>query len=283
MDEDMWLHPATQRNLGVLRGFGNLILEVAMGELASGLFGPGRMLEPEQILAAIEAKLLGKQLLAGKKVLVTAGPTYESIDPVRFIGNHSSGKMGIAIAKACSDAGADVTLVLGPTAVQVPPSVMVVRVQSAQEMYDAAISAFATCHLAVMAAAVADYRPASVAQEKIKKAGETLTLHLVKTPDILKACGVFKKADQILMGFALETNNEAENALKKLHEKNADFIVLNSLANADAGFGTDTNKVTIFGKSEPPTDLPLMQKAAVAEHLVQMVARRFIDLKNVQF
>ncbi|TAD83818.1 MAG: bifunctional phosphopantothenoylcysteine decarboxylase/phosphopantothenate--cysteine ligase CoaBC [Bacteroidetes bacterium] len=283
MDEDMWLHPSTQANLLRLKGFGNKVLDVETGELASGLFGPGRMAEPEEILSALNELLAKRAILAGKKALVTAGPTYEPIDPVRFIGNHSSGKMGIEIAAALAAAGADVTLVLGPVDLQPPVGVQVIKVTTAQEMYDAAMACFPHCQLTVMAAAVADYRPAVVAAEKIKKAtnvsGEDmLTINLVRNPDILKACGQMKQDHQLLVGFALETNNEEENALKKLQEKNADFMVLNSLRDADSGFGTDTNQVTIYSKHLPAQRWPLQQKKALAGQLVEMLA---LHLPNV--
>jgi phosphopantothenoylcysteine decarboxylase/phosphopantothenate--cysteine ligase len=273
MDEDMWLHPATQKNLATLKAYGNTVLDVEIGELASGLFGPGRMAEPEDILSAITRFLMQKQVLAGVKALVTAGPTYEPIDPVRFIGNHSSGKMGIEIAAALHAAGADVTLVLGPSSQALPHGVKVISVTTAQEMYDATLSHFTDCHLAVMAAAVADYRPAQTAPEKIKKSkDDTMTMALVKNPDILKACGQLKQAHQLLVGFALETNNEFDNALKKLHEKNADFMVLNSLRDAGSGFGTDTNKVTVFSRHQDPLHWDLQQKSALATQLVSLLA-----------
>jgi phosphopantothenoylcysteine decarboxylase / phosphopantothenate---cysteine ligase len=273
MDEDMWMHPTTKRNLSTLEGFGNRVLSVGTGELASGLFGAGRMLEPDQILEAIVQQLGQHGVLAGKTAMVTAGPTYENIDPVRFVGNYSSGKMGIEIAHALSLAGARVTLVLGPTNAAVPAGINVVSVQTASQMHDAALALFPTCDIAVMAAAVADYRPADVATDKIKKHDDEIVLRLIKNPDILKACGRIKTARQLLVGFALETQDEALNAQTKLNEKRADFIVLNSLRHAHSGFGTDTNQVTIFSKTDAPEPWPLQSKAAVAHQLVQLLAK----------
>ena len=249
MDEDMWKHPSTVSNLARLESYGNRVIPSEVGELASGLFGQGRMAEPETVVEALEA-LLGKSgELAGRKALVTAGPTYEAIDPVRFIGNHSSGKMGVALARALQQRGAEVCLVLGPVGkLSLPEGMEVVRVQSAAEMYEAAVKRFPETDIAVMAAAVADYAPKTVASEKIKKKADEWTLEMVKTPDILKTLGGMKRAGQCLVGFALETTDEEENARKKLESKNADWIVMNSLRDAGAGFGHDTNKVTVFGK-----------------------------------
>lgn len=249
MDEDMWHHPATRYNLERVAGYGNKVIPVANGELASGLFGEGRMAEPEDIVEYLTYDVFRGDALAGKKVLVTAGPTYEPIDPVRFIGNHSSGKMGFAIARALYAQGAEVHLVTGPTALKVNCSgIQVTSVSTAREMFDACIKAFDTTDIAILSAAVADYRPAVVAAEKIKKTEGELHLQLVKTDDILKSLGSLKQPGQIVVGFALETNNEIENAQQKLVSKNADLIVLNSLRNKEAGFGVDTNQVTIFGK-----------------------------------
>ena len=278
MDEDMWHHPTTKRNIETLRSFGNIVLPTNNGELASGLFGEGRMAEPEEIISFLENFFTTKsKKLIGMKALITAGPTYEAIDPVRFIGNHSSGKMGIEIAKAMAEAGAETTLILGPSSILVPTVINTIRVTSALEMYNIAINLFPNSDLAVMAAAVADYRPASISEEKIKKGNdENLNIELVKNPDILKSCGAMKKAGQVLMGFALETNNEKDNAIKKLYEKNADFIVLNSLRDLQSGFGTDTNKVTVFGKDGFETSLSLQQKSQVAQQLVEILTAKLL-------
>lgn len=270
MDEDMWKHPSTRQNIRSLKAFGNRIIEVGKGELASGLFGEGRMAEPDAILADIQAFFV-QGPLDGARALVTAGPTYEAIDPVRFIGNHSSGKMGIAIAQALQSAGANTTLVLGPSVEAVPEGINIIRVQSANEMFEACKNLFPEMDIAVMSAAVADYRPKNAAVDKIKKADSPMHLELELNPDILKYCGSIKAANQILMGFALETSNEAENARKKLVSKNADFIVMNSLKDSDAGFGTSTNKVTIFERNGEVVDLPLQSKAELAEQLVQRI------------
>ncbi|RYY58712.1 MAG: bifunctional phosphopantothenoylcysteine decarboxylase/phosphopantothenate--cysteine ligase CoaBC, partial [Chitinophagaceae bacterium] len=229
MDEDMWHHPATKINLDKLKTYGNLLIPVDKGELASGLFGDGRMAEPEAIVEYL-VKSFGEQPLKGKKALVTAGPTYEAIDPVRFIGNHSSGKMGIAIAQELAGSGADVTLVLGPTEVDFPAGNMTVKkVTSAEEMFVACNEVFDEMDLAVMSAAVADYTPVTKAEQKIKKAEESFSLDLTRTKDILKTLGSRKKKGQVLVGFALETVNEKQFARDKLENKNADLIVLNSL------------------------------------------------------
>lgn len=271
MDEDMWKHGTTKKNIDRLISYGNKLIKVNSGELASGLVGEGRMAEPEEILQEIQAYFT-KGKLFGLKAVITAGPTYEPIDPVRFIGNHSSGKMGVEIATAFQLAGAETTLVLGPTNIKVPEGIKVVKVQTAQQMFDATVQLFDEIDIAVMAAAVADYRPKEVAEEKIKK-GETegFTIELVKNPDILKHCGSIKKPNQLLVGFALETNNEEANAQKKLVGKNADMIVLNSLNDAEAGFGTDTNKVTIFEKNGNIHRLPLQSKKQVATSIVDLI------------
>lgn len=270
MDEDMWHHPSTQQNIRTLKTFGNKILQVGKGELASGLVGEGRMAEPEDILGEIQSFFV-QGPLEGTRALVTAGPTYEAIDPVRFIGNHSSGKMGIAIAEALAAAGANTTLVLGPSNEKVPMGIDLIRVKSAREMFEACAEIFPKADIAVMAAAVADYRPKNVASDKIKKAENAMTLDLELNPDILKYCGSIKTPQQILVGFALETNNEAANAIKKLESKNADFIVMNSLKDSDAGFGTSTNKVTIFERNGAVVDLPLQSKTELAENLIQRI------------
>lgn len=274
MDEDMWLHPATKRNLEKLRFYGNTIISPVHGELASGLVGEGRMAEPHDIVQFTNDFLnnRGKQPLKGKKALVTAGPTYERIDPVRFIGNFSTGKMGAAIAEALADQGAQVTLVLGPSAVDVHhANVHVKRVESAAEMYEACTQVFPDTDIAVMSAAVADYTPAEVADSKIKKQEGTLDIKLDKTKDILAELGSRKAAGQMLIGFALETDNEEANARKKLKGKNADLIVLNSLKDEGAGFAHNTNKVTLLGRDDYKKELPLMDKKDVAHHLVQYI------------
>ncbi len=267
MDVDMWKHPATRRNLDLLLSDGVHLLEVEQGELASGLHGAGRMAEPENIVQALTGFFSTKLLLKGKKALVTAGPTYEPIDPVRFIGNHSSGKMGIALAEALAELGAEVALVLGPTSRQPPVSagIRIHRVTTAIEMQLACQQLFPSADIAVLAAAVADYRPARVATQKIKKTEKAFTLSLEKNPDILKELGRQKKAGQILAGFALETENEESNALQKLKSKHLDLIALNSLKEKGAGFNADTNKVTLYRPSGEKTPLPLLPKTEVAK------------------
>ena len=276
MDEDMWHHPATQQNLQRLQSFGNTIIPVDHGELASGLFGDGRTAEPEAIIKFLDDNFFLEQSLRDKKALVTAGPTYEAIDPVRFIGNHSSGKMGIAIAKELSRRGADVSLVLGPTSQKIAANgIRLIRVNSAEEMYNACHEAFGKTDLAVMSAAVADYTPVNKAAQKIKKTENNLTLELTKTKDILKSLGAIKTKNQVLVGFALETMNEKEYAQKKLVEKNADLIVLNSLNDSGAGFGHDTNKVTIFKKSGEEVQFETKSKDEVAKDIVDVIIKSF--------
>ena len=271
MDEDMWHHPATQSNVDIIKSFGNTIIPVESGELASGLIGEGRMAEPQTIVNALNNFFLSSKELAGKKVLVTAGPTYEAIDPVRFIGNHSSGKMGVAIANEFQKRGAEVTLVLGPSSISTMPNMNVVRVQSAAEMFEACSNIFGTMDIAVMSAAVADYTPAIVAEEKIKKSTDRFSIELKKTKDILKHLGEIKKEKQLLIGFALETQDEKKYALKKLSEKNTDLIVLNSLNDTGAGFGFDTNKITIFDKSGREYQFNTKSKTAVAIDIVNTI------------
>lgn len=275
MDEDMWKHPATQENLSKLKSFGHHIISVEKGELASGLFGEGRMAEPETIAEELRIflnKSGNEKDFSGQKILITAGPTYEKMDPVRFIGNFSTGKMGIAIAEEFAQRGADVVLVLGPT--NLKPSGLVgktVSVQSAEEMYEVCIQEFQDCDIAVMAAAVADYTPAVKENEKIKKQGEGMILELTKTKDILASLGAVKNKKQILVGFALETNKEREYALQKLNSKNADMIVMNCLQTTGAGFGTDTNEVTLFFKDGTEQKGSLKSKTAVAADIVNAV------------
>ena len=276
MDEDMSLHPSTRANIQKVRGFGNHIIPVAHGELASGLVGEGRMAEPEDMVAHLTHFFSADKPLKGTKALVTAGPTYERLDPVRFIGNFSSGKMGIAIAEALADKGATVTLVLGPSHERTYHAmVTTIQVESAEEMYNAATTAFKDTQIAVLAAAVADYRPLTKADEKIKKAGDNeLTLTLTKTKDILATLGKIKQPGQTLVGFALETTNELEHAHKKLVEKNADMIALNSIRDEGAGFGVDTNKITLLRRDGEPESLPLQSKkdaaAAIVDHILEL-------------
>jgi phosphopantothenoylcysteine decarboxylase/phosphopantothenate--cysteine ligase len=274
MDEDMWHHPSTKKNIELISSYGNHIIPVGKGELASGLLGDGRMAEPEAIVEYLSFFFQQKNDLAGKKVLITAGPTYEPIDPVRFVGNHSTGKMGVALAQEMKSRGAIVTLVLGPTDLSFDLSgIEVQRVKTAAEMYEVCINRFEEADIAVMSAAVADYTPVETATEKIKKANGHLTLELTKTKDILRSLGEVKKK-QILVGFALETHHEKENALKKLNEKNADLIVLNSLQDAGAGFGSDTNKITVFEKGNIEHSFELKSKKAVAKDIVNLIAEK---------
>ena len=272
MDEDMRHHPSTQANLAKLNSYGNKVIPVNNGELASGLTGDGRMAEPEDILDFITSNFFFQNKLSGKKVLVSAGPTYEPLDPVRFIGNHSSGKMGVAIAKELSRRGASVTLVLGPSQISInEPGIHLINVQTAEEMYKACSLNFVGTDLTIMAAAVADYTPAVVASEKIKKSNDEMTITFKKTKDILKSLGEKKKPGQVLVGFALETNNEREHALNKLASKNADIIVLNSLNDKGAGFGVDTNKITIFDKSGKEFNFDTVSKIEVAKNIIDTV------------
>ncbi len=276
MDEDMWHHPATVANLKKLESFGNYIIPAEKGDLASGLFGDGRMAEPENILKYISNNFFLTRPLQGKKAFVTAGPTYEPIDPVRYIGNHSTGKMGFAIAKELYNRGADVTLIMGPSPLDFSfNGILVIKVTTAEEMYAASNKLFEKTDIAVMAAAVADYSPAIAAKEKIKKKEEKLTVELVKTKDILKSLGEKKNPGQVLVGFALETENEKENALDKLRNKKADIIVLNSLKDAGAGFGHDTNKITIFGKEGQEFNFATKSKEEVAKDIVETIIRLY--------
>jgi phosphopantothenoylcysteine decarboxylase/phosphopantothenate--cysteine ligase len=275
MDEDMWHHGTTKNNLEALKTFGNHIIPVENGELASGLVGEGRMAEPEAIVNWLNSFFLHENELSGKKILITAGPTYEKIDPVRFIGNHSSGKMGVAIAEEMKSRGGDVTLVLGPSGIKVNGGIKVINVTSAAEMLDACEQQFATSDITIMSAAVADYTPLKVANEKIKKVEKELSVPLTKTTDILKKLGALKTGNQVLVGFALETNNEKEYALQKLQSKNADMIVLNSLQDAGAGFGHDTNKITIFDKTGNEYPFDVKSKKEVARDIVNTIIQQF--------
>ena len=280
MDEDMWHHPSTKNNISALKSFGHTIIPVEDGELASGLFGEGRMAEPEDILLFIVENYFKSDKLKGINALVTAGPTYEPIDPVRFVGNHSSGKMGIAIAEELYMQGANVTLVCGPVSIKPKyKDINTISVNSASEMFDASTKCFVDMDVAVMAAAVADYSPTTVAKEKIKKKESDFTLQLSKTKDILKTLGSQKKDNQLLVGFALETENEKENALKKLKEKNADIIILNSLRDENAGFGKNTNKVTIFEKEGKFIEFEAKLKTQVAKDIVETIINKLHEIK----
>jgi phosphopantothenoylcysteine decarboxylase/phosphopantothenate--cysteine ligase len=268
MDEDMWRHPATKANLKILSEHGCEIIPVEHGELASGLVGDGRMAEPETIVAFLQNFFKTACALTGKKLLVTAGPTYEAIDPVRFIGNHSSGKMGYAIAEEGARKGADVLLVSGPVALKpVHKAIRVIYVTTAAEMHQACME-HTDYDIAVMAAAVADFAPQAPSPQKIKKGKADLTLVLKRTPDILAALGVQKREDQLLVGFALETENEHQNAMQKLERKGADLIVLNSLQDAEAGFGKSTNKITILNKHGVLKKFETKPKTEVAKDII---------------
>ena len=272
MDEDMWHHLATKKNLDIVKRNGAIILDVVYGELASGLVGEGRMAEPEQVIDSVEHFFKTANQLKGKKALVTAGPTYEAIDPVRFIGNHSSGKMGYAIADELANRGAEVLLVSGPVSVKPKnKKINVMSVQDAEQMYATCLNDFSSYDIAVMAAAVADYTPTVVADQKIKKGDSELTITFKKTKDILGSLGKLKSNKQVLVGFALETQNESLNAKKKLTEKNADIIVLNSLQDNGAGFGYDTNKVTLFFQNGNERQIQLKSKLALAKDIVDAI------------
>lgn len=270
MDLDMFAHPTTQQNLDRLRSFGNRIIEPASGELASHLVGKGRMEEPDKIIEALEEFFSEQQELKGKKIVITAGPTYEKIDPVRFIGNYSSGKMGYALAEACANRGAEVILVSGPVSLSTHhPSIKRIDVESADEMYEATVHAFQEANAAILCAAVADYRPENKAEQKIKREkDEELLLRLVANKDIAAALGSMKKDGQVLVGFALETQNGVQHATGKLERKNLDFIVLNLLSDAGAGFRCDTNKVSILERNGQITEYALKSKTEVAGDIV---------------
>jgi phosphopantothenoylcysteine decarboxylase/phosphopantothenate--cysteine ligase len=274
MDEDMWNHASLQKNLVLLKSYQNIILDTEHGELASGLIGFGRMLEIEKLVLEIDSFFNTKQRLKNKKALVTAGPTYENLDPVRYIGNYSSGKMGIAIAETLANEGCEVVLVLGPTSLTtMHANIKTIHVRSAEEMLNACTTHFAETDIAVMSAAVADYTPMTVATSKIKKKDEEFTIQLKKTTDILKQLGSIKSKNQILIGFALENKNEKTYALKKLEEKNADAIVLNSLNDEGAGFAHDTNKISIFEKNGIETNYELKSKTAVAKDIIEKIIK----------
>ncbi len=275
MDLDMYAHLSMRQNLDKLRSFGNHIIEPSSGFLASGLDGKGRMTEPDDIVEVLERFFASKEDLQKKKILITAGPTYEKIDPVRFIGNYSSGKMGFALAKACARRGADVTLVAGPVSIKDShPSIHRIDVESADEMYDASVSAFSSCDIAILCAAVADYKPQQQEEEKIKRERKgDILLPLVRNKDIASALGNMKSSHQILVGFALETEDGLLNAKEKLYRKNLDVIVLNSLQEKGAGFGHDTNKVTLIDKMGAEVDIPLKSKSEVAEEIIDYLVK----------
>lgn len=273
MDLDMYAHPTTQRNLETLRSFGNTIVEPGTGFLASQLEGKGRMQEPERIIEVLDHALNDDKCLAGKKILVTAGPTYENIDPVRFIGNYSSGKMGFALAEECSRRGAEVFLVTGPVTQQTHyPGIRRIDVETARQMSEQATRLFPQCDVSILCAAVADFRPADVATSKIKRKGRNLTIELEPTCDIAALLGSMKREGQVMVGFALETDNESENAHAKLKKKKLDFIVMNSLRDEGAGFRHDTNKITIIDNGGT-TDYQLKGKREVATDIVDYLTR----------
>jgi phosphopantothenoylcysteine decarboxylase/phosphopantothenate--cysteine ligase len=278
MDLDMWVHPATQKNIATLETYKIKIIPVGNGFLASGLYGDGRMAEPDDIVQAVRTHFSKQMDFAGKKILITAGPTFEAIDPVRFIGNRSSGKMGYAIADACCERGGEVTIVSGPVHVKSKyPDIKTINVESASEMFAATDQLFENADIIVLAAAVADFRPAEISPNKIKKKDASLQLELVKTIDIAATLGKKKSKNQILVGFALETNDELDHATKKLHTKNMDFIVLNSIRDAGAGFQFDTNKITILDTLGNTVHFGLKSKKEVAEDIVNYIA----NFKNI--
>ena len=272
MDLDMYQHPTTQQNMERLKSFGNQIIEPASGFLASGLEGKGRMEEPENIVAYLDM-FFEKKDLQGKRIMITAGPTYEKIDPVRFIGNYSSGKMGFALAEVCARRGAEVTLVAGPVALKTShPNIHRVNVESCQEMFDAATQAFAQQDAAILCAAVADFRPSEVADRKIKRVGQTMDIHLVPNPDIAAELGRMKREGQVLVGFALETNDEEANAQRKLEKKNLDFIVLNSLQNKGTCFRSDENQISIITRTGQQ-DYERKPKQEVASDIIDELSK----------
>lgn len=275
MDLDMFAHPSTQRNLELLRSYGNHVIEPAEGELASHLQGKGRMEEPDRIVEIVASFFASEQRLKKKKIVITAGPTYEKIDPVRFIGNYSSGKMGFALAEVCAERGAEVELVTGPVSLKtVHPAIRRTNVESAQEMYDAVVRMYPDADAAIMCAAVADYRPQERAEKKIKRNTDDMTLTLVPNPDIAAALGQIKQPGQLLVGFALETDNEEQNALSKMQRKNLDFIVLNSLQDAGAGFRCDTNRITILSRDGERQSFGLKPKKEVAGDIVDKLIEK---------
>ncbi|WP_231491944.1 bifunctional phosphopantothenoylcysteine decarboxylase/phosphopantothenate--cysteine ligase CoaBC [Pedobacter sp. Leaf170] len=273
MDLDMWKHETTRGNISKIKSFGNTIIAPQSGELASGLYGEGRLAEPEEIVAFLESSIKKGLPFYGQKVMVTAGPTYEAIDPVRFIGNHSSGKMGFAIADELSRLGADVTLIAGPTAQKATEPLKRIDVVSAKDMFEACISVFQETDITIMSAAVADYKPKTVSTQKIKKNNSEFNLELEKTTDILASLGMVKTQNQILVGFALETNDEENYAKAKLVKKNLDLVILNSLNDKGAGFKSDTNKITIFNKALQKTAFDVKSKADVAKDICNEILK----------
>jgi phosphopantothenoylcysteine decarboxylase/phosphopantothenate--cysteine ligase len=270
MDHDMYLHASTQDNINILKSRGHAIVGPAQGELASGLVGEGRLVEPADIVTEVVNFLYADLPLRGKKIIVTAGPTREAIDPVRYISNHSTGKMGIAIAKELASNGANVILVLGPVSIEIPTGITVIPVNSASEMYEVVMTNFENASGAILTAAVADYTPEFTSSTKIKKSSNDMKLSLIKTKDIAASLGEIKKDDQFLVGFALETNDEINNAKNKLKSKNLDLIILNSLNDEGAGFATDTNKITFISNTET-TELPLKLKTELAKDIVKKI------------
>lgn len=276
MDLDMFAHPSTQRNLDLLRSYGNHIIEPAEGELASHLQGKGRMEEPDRIIEIVESFFTTGQVLQKKKIVITAGPTYEKIDPVRFVGNYSSGKMGFALAEACAEHGAEVELIAGPVSLKTKhPSIHRTDVESAEEMYNAALRLYKDADAAIMCAAVADYRPQNYTDKKIKREAGDMQLTLVPNPDIAAALGKIKQPGQLLVGFALETDNEEQNAVSKMQRKNLDFIVLNSLQEPGAGFRCDTNRITIIEQNGVKQLFDLKSKRDVANDIVGKIIEKF--------
>jgi phosphopantothenoylcysteine decarboxylase / phosphopantothenate---cysteine ligase len=277
MDLDMYKHPSTLHNLSTLKSYGNILIPPGTGELASGLSGEGRMAEPEEIIDFLKKKFADKLALNGKKVLITAGPTYEALDPVRFIGNHSTGKMGFALAEECANQGAEVSLICGPTTlVTSNNSIHRIDITSAEELYLAAVKEFSTADVSILSAAVADFKPSIIAKQKIKKGDAAPVINLEPTKDTLLELGKLKKKNQLLVGFALETENEVENAKKKIKNKNLDLIVLNSLNDKGAGFKGDTNKVTIIDKYNNLKEFQLKTKQEVAKDILNTI----LDFKN---
>lgn len=271
MNSKMLDHFSVQKNISYLQNQGVRFIDGTYGDLACGYEGKGRMAEPESIFQAVDSFLSNDKILKNKKVLVTAGPTYEAIDPVRFIGNHSTGKMGFAIAQACAEKGADVTLISGPVALETPSNVKRIKVVSTEEMFQACLTHFPSSGITIMAAAVADYKPTNISSIKLKKTNDEMQLNLSKTTDILSTLGKQKTENQCLVGFALETNDEIDNAIKKLHTKKLDFIVLNSLNDDGAGFAFDTNKISIIDKNDQITNFPLKSKKEAAQDILNTI------------
>lgn len=271
MNSKMLEHFSVQKNIAYLQNQGIHFIDGTFGDLACGYEGKGRMAEPEIIFQEVDSFLSNSQILKNKNVLITAGPTYEAIDPVRFIGNHSTGKMGFALAQACAEKGADVTLISGPVALETPPNVKRIQVVSTEEMFQACLTHFPSSDITIMAAAVADYKPTDISSIKLKKTNDKMQLNLSKTTDILSTLGNQKTESQCLVGFALETNNEIDNAIKKLHTKKLDFIVLNSLNDDGAGFAFDTNKISIIDKNTQITNFPLKSKKEAAQDILNTI------------